>query len=241
MHASKQQSRSVFIVLARGLALVASLVAVGYLLTLSEFGTAFDRSWVDREVLARGATGVMVFIAVSGLFIAIGLPRQIFCFLGGYAYGFAEGTLLAVAATTIGCIATFYYARLLGRESLRRRFGRRLRRFDHFLERHPFSATLVLRLIPIANNLVVNLMAGVSSVRALPYFASSAIGFVPQTLVFVLIGTGVHVDAGLQIALAVLLFAISAAVGLAIYRRYRDAPALDMVIEPHALAPERRH
>lgn len=239
MTAPKPQSRLAPRALARGLVLILSLVAVGYLLKLSDFGTAFDRAWVDREVLARGATGIAVFIAVSGLFIAIGLPRQIFCFLGGYAYGFVIGTALAVAATTAGCIATFYYARLLGRDSLRRRFGRRLRRFDHVLERHPFSATLVVRLIPIANNFVVNLMAGVSSVRALPYFVSSAIGFVPQTLVFVLVGTGVHVDAGLHIVLAVLLFLVSAVIGLAIYRRYRDLPPLDSVIEP--AAPPHRH
>ncbi|KPK52500.1 MAG: hypothetical protein AMJ84_01115 [Acidithiobacillales bacterium SM23_46] len=240
MRTPKEQNRPALVSLARGLVLIASLVAIGYLLQLSEFGTAFDRAWVDREVLARGTTGVVLFIAVSGLFIAIGLPRQIFCFLGGYAYGFPEGTTLAVAATTVGCIATFFYARLLGRESLRRRFGPRLRRFDHFLERHPFSATLVLRLIPIANNLVVNLMAGVSSVRALPYFASSAIGFVPQTLVFVLLGTGVYVDAGLQIALAVLLFLVSAVIGLVIFQRYRNMPVLDAVVGPSTPVRGRR-
>lgn len=237
---SSQRSLPAFAPVARGLVLIASLAAVGYLLNLSDFGTAFDRTWMDREVLARGASGIALFIAMAGLFIAVGLPRQIFCFLGGYAYGFVWGTALALAATTVGCIATFYYARFLGRDALRRRFGLRLRRFDHFLERHPFSATLVVRLIPITNNLVVNLMAGVSSVPALPYVASSALGFIPQTLVFVLLGTGVHVDAGLQILLAVLLFLVSAAVGLAIYRRYRDLPALDAVVDADAATRQRR-
>lgn len=228
---SRKRSLPGFAPVARGLVLIASLAAVGYLLNLSDFGTAFDRAWMDREVLGRGASGIALFVAIAGMFIAVGLPRQIFCFLGGYAYGFAWGTALALAATTVGCIATFYYARFLGRDALRRRFGSRPRRFDHFLERHPFSATLVVRLIPITNNLVVNLMAGVSSVRALPYFVSSAVGFIPQTLVFVLLGTGVQVDAGSQIALAILLFAVSAIIGFAVYRRYRHVPALDAVVD----------
>lgn len=237
---SRRRSLPAFAPIARGLVLIASLVAVGYLLNLSDFGTAFDRDWMDREVLKRGASGIVLFVAIAGLFIAVGLPRQIFCFLGGYAYGFAWGTAFALAATTLGCVVTFYYARVLGRDALRRRFGARLQRFDHFLERHPFSATLVVRLIPITNNLVVNLMAGVSSVPALPYVVSSALGFIPQTLVFVLLGTGVHVDAGLQILLAVLLFLASAAVGLAIYRRYRDVPALDVVVEVNGATRQRR-
>lgn len=238
-HTSKR-STSALPAVARGLILIASLVIVGYVLRLSDFGAAFDRAWVDREVLARGAFGIGLFIAIAGLFIAVGLPRQIFCFLGGYAYGFAWGTALALAATTVGCIATFYYARLLGRDAVRRRYGRRLRRFDHFLGRHPFSATLVLRLIPITNNFVVNLLAGMSSVRGLTYVASSALGFIPQTLVFVLVGTGVHVEAGLQIALAVGLFAASAVIGLAIYHRYRGAPVLDVVVDPGATPPTPR-
>jgi uncharacterized membrane protein YdjX (TVP38/TMEM64 family) len=80
----------------------------------------------------------------------------------------------------------------------------------------------------------------VSSVRALPYFASSAIGFVPQTLVFVLLGTGVYVDAGLQIALAVLLFLVSAVIGLVIFQRYRNMPVLDAVVGPSTPVRGRR-
>jgi len=231
MHAPKEQRRPAIVSIMRVLALLATLAAVAYLLKLSEFGAAFDRAWVDREVLARGAFGTALFIAVAGLFIAVGLPRQIFCFLGGYAYGFFMGTGLALAATTVGCIATFYYARYLGRDAMRRHLGGRWRRFEHFLAHHPFSATLVVRLIPITNNLVVNLMAGVSSVRALPYFLSSAIGFVPQTLVFVLVGTGVHVEARAQLAIALLLFVASAAIGFLLYRRYRHTPSLEVVID----------
>ena len=217
--------------LRRGLILLLSLAAVGYALRLTEFGLLFDRDWMDRVVVDRGAWGASGFVLIALLCIAIGIPRQIFCFLAGYAYGFTLGLVLALVATSLGCVASFYYARWLGGAAMRARLGARWRKFNQLLERHPYSSTLVVRLIPITNNLLVNLAAGLSAVRAMPYFLSSIVGFVPQTLVFVLVGTGVHVDHQWQLLLAVALFVASAALGLAVYRRYRATPALAAVAD----------
>jgi uncharacterized membrane protein YdjX (TVP38/TMEM64 family) len=68
---------------------------------------------------------------------------------------------------------------------------------------------------------VTNLAAGVSSVAALPFIAGSAAGYVPQTVIFALVGTGVQVDPVLRIGLSVVLFVASAGLGLYLYRRVR--------------------
>lgn len=148
------------------------------------------------------------------------------CFLGGYAFGFLGGSALGLLATLLGSIISFYYARLLARDYVHSRFGRRLRALDARLSAEPFVAALTLRLLPIGNNLLTNLAAGVASVPASRFFAGSVLGYVPQTLVFALAGSGIAIDPAERIGLSVVLFVASGLLGLWLYRRSpRSAPA----------------
>ena len=80
---------------------------------------------------------------------------------------------------------------------------------------------LLIRLLPLGSNLVTNLVAGVSSANALGFFAGSVLGYVPQTIIFALLGSGINLDPALRITSSVLLFMLSAALGVYLYRRYR--------------------
>jgi uncharacterized membrane protein YdjX (TVP38/TMEM64 family) len=115
----------------------------------------------------------------------------------------------------------FFYARWLGRAFVQKRFPGRLRKLDTFLHLHPFSMTVLIRLLPVGHNASTNLLAGVSSVPALPFFAGSALGYLPQNMVFALAGSGVNLDPSLRLTLAVLLFVISSLLGVWLYRRHR--------------------
>ena len=192
------------------------LVALGLILR----GLGFDpRSAVE----AAGRQGPAGFVAFGALACAVGVPRQIVSVAAGYAFGVWPGTLLALAAETLGCAATFWWARLLGRRAasafLQRREGGRLHRLDQFLAGSAFTATLTLRLLPVGNNLALTLLAGVSGVAALPFIAASCIGYVPQTVVFALAGAGAGVSDGAQLALAAVLLVASIGLGLLLWRR----------------------
>jgi len=50
---------------------------------------------------------------------------------------------------------------------------------------------------------------------------ASALGYVPQTVVFALLGDGVRVEAWVKVGLALLLFAVSGALGLVLLQRSR--------------------
>jgi uncharacterized membrane protein YdjX (TVP38/TMEM64 family) len=202
-----------------GLLFLASLVGLFYLLRL--LGLDMDQGWIDREVRGQGMAGELTFLGMGALAMALGLPRQIVAFLGGYAFGALAGTALALLAAVLGCALSFYYARLLGRALVQGRFPDKVRRLDAFLGRHPFNMALLIRLLPVGHNLSTNLIAGVSSVRALPFLAGSGLGYLPQTLVFALAGSGVHLDPVLRIGSAVALFLLSAVLGVWLYRRFR--------------------
>lgn len=210
----------------RGLVLIATFVAIGYAIKgLGLFGL-FDEGWVDRHIRGQGHLGELLFVAVGAGLTAIGLPRQAVSFLGGYAFGFIAGTGLALAASVSGCIIAFLYARILGRAPLAARFSDRIRRIDAFLRDNPMSTAMLIRLLPVGSNALTNLAAGVSGVGIVPFVVGSAIGYLPQTVIFALLGSGIHLEPGLRIGASVALFVASGMLGVWLFRRYRRAHGL---------------
>jgi uncharacterized membrane protein YdjX (TVP38/TMEM64 family) len=215
--------------LAKPLLLAAGLLAAGAV--LRELGGVPGTAWVDASIRDEGLWGEIVFVAVGTAVIAIGLPRQSIAFLGGYAFGAALGIALSLAAQVIGCAASYAWARLVGRGWAERRmagrFGHRLRPLRDALVENPFGATLAIRLLPFGNNLALNLLAGMAGLRVLPFLAASAVGYLPQTVVFALLGKGIRVEGAWQLGLAAVLFAASVAIGWWLLRRHRAARVLE--------------
>lgn len=209
---------------------IAILVGLGYLLKTG-LGGLIDQAWIDTHVRGQGAWGPLLFLAIGALSTAGGLPRQLLSFLGGYAFGFALGGLYALIACGLGCMIGFYFARLLGRNYLKARFSDRIHKIDGFLRENPFTMALLIRLLPLGSNLATNLAAGVSSVGGPPFFAGSILGHIPQTVVFALLGSGINLDPGPRIVSSVLLFVLSAGLGIHLYRKYRHGRGLVEAID----------
>ena len=218
-------------ILIRGLALFVSLVLLGVLLKTTEIGNLFNEAWIDNVVRSQGLKGVLIFVAAGWGVTSIGLPRQLVAFLGGYAFGFVYGTGLALAATTLGCITAFLFARIVARDWVAGKISDRIRRIDDFLSDNPFSMTLLIRFLPLGSNFLTNLAAGVSNVSAVPFVAGSALGYIPQMLVFALVGSGIGLDPELRISLSAVLFVLSAIIGVALYRKYRHGKTFDDEVE----------
>ncbi|MBT6095976.1 MAG: TVP38/TMEM64 family protein [Rhodospirillaceae bacterium] len=221
--------------LVRGLAFLASLVAIGFLIQAMQLDSFLDKAWIDTEIRGRGLTGELLLVGIGAVFVAVGLPRQIISFLAGYGFGLAEGLAIALAATTIGCVITFFYARFMGRDLVARKFPGKIRRIDAFLADNPFTMTLLIRFLPAGSNLLTNLAAGVSSVSAVAFIAGSAFGYIPQTAIFALVGSGISVDPVWRIGLSIVLFLASGVLGIHLYRKYRHGKSLngEAVAESH--------
>jgi uncharacterized membrane protein YdjX (TVP38/TMEM64 family) len=214
-----------------GLVFLATLAAVGYVLESGLAENLLSKSWIDAQVRGKGVTGELLFVAVGGVATALAVPRHIVSFLGGYAFGLGFGTALALAATELGCVLAFYYARVIGRPLLVKRLGARVQRIEDFLAANPFSMTLLIRLLPVGNNLATCLAAGVARVPARPFLLGSLVGYLPQTFVFTLAGSGIEVGGGLRVAFAVVFFVVSGAIGIWLYRRYRHGKSLGEDVE----------
>ena len=215
----------------KGIFVLAALVLAGFILRLTQMDVAFNEAWIDSDIRGNGLTGELIFVAIGALATSVGLPRQIVSFLGGYAFGFLPGASLALIATACGCATTFFFARVIGRDFVKARYANRIRRVDDFLSDNPFSMTLLIRFLPAGSNLITSLAAGVSSVGALAFISGSAIGFIPQTAIFALAGSGTTVDDAYKIAISVLLFVISGALGYYLYRKFRHGKSIGGKVE----------
>jgi len=214
-----------------GLLLMATLVAVGLVIEHGLLGDWMSAAWIDRAVRDQGISGELLYVCVAGLATAIALPRHVVSFLGGYAFGVGLGTALALVGTELGCALSFFYARAIGRPLVSARLAARVKHVEDFLAANPFWMTVLIRVIPVGNNFVTNIVAGVTRVRARPFLLGSLVGYVPQTLVFALAGSGVDLGATPRVGVAVLLFVVSGVIGTRLYHKYRHGRSLGAEVD----------
>lgn len=209
--------------------LVGGLALAGVL--LREWGALPGTDWADRNLRDQGLSGDVIFVLVGAALTAVGLPRQGVAFLGGYAFGAVLGTVLALAAQLLGCLLAYGWARAVGRgwaeRRLSGRFGPRLRPLVEVMRDNPFGTTLALRLFPAGSNLAMNALAGLTGVAVGPFLLASALGYLPQTLVFALLGKGIRVDGAWQMGLSAVLLLLSVVLGIWLMRRHRAGRAVE--------------
>jgi uncharacterized membrane protein YdjX (TVP38/TMEM64 family) len=169
-----------------------------------------------------GWGGAALLIGLGGTLTALGVPRQALAMAGGYAFGALAGGAISLAGQILGCVLDYVAARGLAAGLAQRVLARpAAQRVHRLLVRHPFTATLTLRLLPLGSNVVMNVLAGASRVNPVAFFGASLLGYVPQTVVFALLGSGTQVGKGMQMAVGVALFACASVLGVVLYRRTR--------------------
>lgn len=218
--------------LLKGLVMLA--VLGGLVLAAKHFGLearlSGQRAWFLAHVQGHGAAGVLLFVGGAGLASALGMPRQLLAFLGGYAFGWLWGGLLTTMGTLIGCALDFTLARTLGRELVMGRFGHRVAKFDAFLRADPFRTALAIRLFPVGHNLSTSVIAGVTSIPAGAFLLGTALGYVPMNVIFAIFGAGINAQSPtgklMSMGLSVALLVASSWLGVSIYRSYKRRGAV---------------
>jgi len=166
-----------------------------------------------------GAVGVLVFFVITALATSVGLPRQLFAFAAGFSFGIATGVLLSSFAAIVGCAITFYCSRRWLASRVQSRYPKLVSSLNGLLKDDVFFKIVVLRLQPLGTNLVTNLCAGVTLVSAKLFLTSSWLGYLPQMLVFALLGAGVRIGSNTYLIYSVSMLCLSLAIGYWLYRR----------------------
>ncbi|MBX2823474.1 MAG: VTT domain-containing protein [Gammaproteobacteria bacterium] len=203
-----------------GSLLVTLLLVIIVLLYRYPLDEIIDHDKVASLITRYGVTGVLAFVFVGVGFTAVGLPRQLMAFIGGYTFGFLPGVLLGTLAAIGGCLLTFSLSRYCLRGWVGERFARVVNTLNGMIRQDPFLKIVVLRLQPFGTNLATNLAAGVTDIPARVFIASSLLGYIPQMVVFALTGSGVRVQSSTQVGISIALFALSLLLAAILYRRH---------------------
>ncbi|MES2938979.1 MAG: FAD-dependent oxidoreductase [Pseudomonadota bacterium] len=111
---------------------------------------------------------------------------------GGAVFGFGWGLLIVSFASSIGATLAFTLARFVLRGEIEKRFGARVAEFNRGIEKDGASYLFALRLLPLVPFFVINLVMGLTRMRARTFYWVSQLGMLP--------GTAVYVNAGTQLA-----------------------------------------
>jgi pyruvate/2-oxoglutarate dehydrogenase complex dihydrolipoamide dehydrogenase (E3) component/uncharacterized membrane protein YdjX (TVP38/TMEM64 family) len=124
---------------------------------------------------------------------ALSLPGAVILTLGGGAvFGLGLGLVIVSFASSVGATLAFLAARFVLRDSVQARFGQRLAEIDRGVQKDGAFYLFTLRLIPVVPFFVINLLMGLTRMRAFTFYWVSQLGM--------LAGTAVYVNAGTQIA-----------------------------------------
>ncbi len=197
------------------------LISIGLILSSLGAWDGINEQWIDAHIRNQGFSGVLTFVGFCALFTACGFPRQLAAFLGGYAFGFISGTLLATIATALGCTLSFYVAKIIARPTIRKKYPAKIKAIHSFLDHKTFSKTIIIRLLPVGSNLVTNLVAGVARINVKAFVAGSFVGYLPQMIVFALAGSGIEVMSVWKISISIALFIVSSILSGYLYRDYK--------------------
>ncbi len=202
------------------------LLALAILVVVSFFYIIYKNdiinpSWFYSHFGEKKISSAVQFVLLASCFIALGFPRQFLCFVSGYLYGFLWGLLCALLSSVVACSITYFAVRFLGREFIVEKLGTRLKKVEYFLRKHPFTMAISIRIMPIGSNWITNLAAGLLGIPPLAFIGGSALGFIPQTTVFALLGSGVKIGSTAQIIISIIFFFCAFSLGYFLLSRHK--------------------
>lgn len=180
------------------LILVAVIAIIGFfyfdlntLLTLEGLKGSMDQ-FVQYKVQSPGLV-IGGFFLIYVLVTALSLPgAAIMTLAAGALFGLFQGLLIASFASSIGATLAFLASRYLLRDSIQQRFPERLAAIDAGVKEEGAFYLFTLRLVPVFPFFLINLLMGVTALKASTFYWVSQLGM--------LAGTFVYVNAGTQLA-----------------------------------------
>jgi uncharacterized membrane protein YdjX (TVP38/TMEM64 family) len=140
---------------------------------------------VDRRWAFAIAAAFAIYVAVT----ASSLPAAtLLTLVYGWLFGFWPAVVLVSFAATAGATVAFLSSRFLLGNWVQSRYGERLARFNEMLDREGAFYLFALRLTPYVPFVVINLVMGLTRMKARTFWWVSQLGMLPATAVYVSVG-----------------------------------------------------
>ncbi len=130
------------------------------------------------------------FFVIYVLVTAASLPfATLLTLLGGALFGFWKGLLLVSFASSLGALFAMLVSRYFLSGVVERKFGAQMEGINQGVAKDGAFYLFALRLTPVVPFFIVNLLMGLTKIRALTFYWVSQLGMLAFTAVYVNAGT----------------------------------------------------
>ncbi|MDV4314480.1 FAD-dependent oxidoreductase [Acinetobacter baumannii] len=143
-------------------------------------------SWRDENPILSASIFFLIYVLVA----ALSLPgAAVMTLLAGALFGILWGTILVSFASSIGALFAFLIARFVLRDYIEQRFPSYLKKINKGIEKDGAMYLFTLRLVPVIAFFIINLVMGITRIKARTFYIVSQIGMLAGTIVYVNAGT----------------------------------------------------
>ena len=176
------------------LLIVIALVAAFFIFDLGRF---FSLDYFKAQQASIGAyyeshplQTAAIFFIIYVIVAAASFPgAAVLTLVAGAVFGLVLGTLLVSFASSIGATIAFLISRLLLKDWVQAKFGEKLKALNDGVAKEGGFYLFTLRLVPAFPFFVINLVMGLTPIKARTFYWVSQLGMLLGTIVFVNAGT----------------------------------------------------
>jgi uncharacterized membrane protein YdjX (TVP38/TMEM64 family) len=151
-------------------------------------GEATVQLWLKA---ASGPWSLPVALLAFAVLAFAGVPQIMLIAAAVVAFGPVTGCIYSWIGTMASSLVGFYLGRVAGAKVLERFSGAGVARFMSLIARNGFFASFIVRLVPSAPFIVVNMAAGVTPMRALDFTLGTALGIIPKIVLTAFAGNSI--------------------------------------------------
>lgn len=140
---------------------------------------------------AHGPWALPVAVAAFAALAFVGVPQIMLIAAAVVAFGPLTGFAYSWVGTMVSSLVGFYLGRAAGAKALERFSGEGVARFVALIGRNGFLASFIVRLVPSAPFIVVNMAAGVTPMRVRDFTLGTALGIVPKIVLTAFAGNSI--------------------------------------------------
>jgi uncharacterized membrane protein YdjX (TVP38/TMEM64 family) len=129
---------------------------------------------------AHGPWALPVAVGAFAVLAFIGVPQFVLIAAAVVAFGPWTGFAYSWIGTLVSSLVGFWLGRTFGGRLLQDLAGDGVAKFMRLIGKNGFLASLIVRLVPSAPFIVVNMAAGVTPMRLLDFTAGTAVGIIPK-------------------------------------------------------------
>lgn len=147
-------------------------------------GVYFSPNKLQELIKNAGHWGLVIFFIASLIGTLMSVPGAVFLVFAILTYGYFMGILLFYIVASICSMLNFYFARMVGGQSLAEIKNKRLQKVLLRVDAHPIKTICWLRIFTLLSP-VVNYALALTNIKAKTFFIGNSIAMIPPFLLII--------------------------------------------------------